>query len=53
MRSVWNMTCSRYPQSGEENGDFCSWKSASAIMLGQFSYMLFASHKYVKSSYVK
>lgn len=40
-------TC--YPQSGEGDGDFCSWKSASTVMLGQFSYMLFASLKYVKS----
>lgn len=42
-----------YPQSGQGDGDFCSWKSASPIMLGQFSYMLFASLKYVKSCHVK
>lgn len=48
-----SVTCSGCPQSREGDEGFCSWKSALTIMLGQFSYMLFASLKYIKSCHVK
>lgn len=39
--------------SREGDWDFCGWKSAWRIMLGQFPYKLFASLKSVKSCHVK
>lgn len=46
-------TCVGIRYSREWDGDICSWKGASRVMPRQFSYMLFASLRCVKSCHMK
>lgn len=48
-----DVPCCWYLQSREGNQDFCNWKLASRVILGQFSYMLFAFLKSVSRFHVK
>lgn len=48
-----DVICCWYLQSREGGQDFCNWKFASRLMLGQFSYMLVAFLKSVSRFHVK